>query len=296
MALPAFKDAFPQESVKFDSLDVMAMEVFIDENPLEDHHPLLLEDFPMQEIKIHDTDFDFPSLESPLTSPDVSADTSKSSACSSIYMDIPQEDLQDKVRTAENETLLGLEKLVIVKAPLRVVEKISYEPEVIREKTIDEELMELDQAEIKVPHILPKKKKHRSKKQTFCISKMDPNLPNVCKTPKRKKNLKTARKKLIFPEEQGIKAEEKVDDTSEPMEIATSQDGQPDKDKENKYPGCLEEKIMVTRRSLRINTSISNDRNKEVYFSCDLCQKIFKDQKMFLSHRRYHERVNLRSS
>ncbi|XP_055699034.1 neurofilament heavy polypeptide-like [Phlebotomus papatasi] len=310
MPLPAFRDAFPQKAF-LEPLDVMSMEVFIDQgNAVETvEDSMVLDDFPMQEINIQASDFDFldnlpePTLEGPKNPPEATLDKSDE-AQSPIYVTIPSISEKEKpveaseVSVIENpgkEHNYAFPKPIITMRPLQTVAKIVQEK--VPEKILEDEFAELAKAVISLPTLFPRKPKLRERKQklVFRIEDEDPG------TPKKKIDINRARKQLFPAEEESPqlqKTDEEEGKENKIVEKIKKKMPKKQKKKEDSFktpeiqksPEDFQETLVETRRSLRLNTSSNEQKIKEIYLSCDLCQKIFKDKRILIYHRKAHSK------
>lgn len=243
-----------------------------------------------------------PTLEGPKNPPEVTLEKSDE-AQSPIYLTIPSIPAKEKpVEAAEVSVIENLTKEhdyafpkpIITMRPLRTVAKIVQEK--VPEKILEDEFAELAKAVISLPTLFPRKPKLRERKQKI-VFKIEDEVPG---TPKKKISINRAKKQL-FPAEQENSQLQKTDQEEEKenkvVEKIKKMPKRPKKKEDSfktpeiqKSPEDFQETLVETRRSLRLNTSSNEQKIKEIYLSCDLCQKIFKDKRILIYHRKAHSK------
>ncbi|XP_059620628.1 uncharacterized protein LOC132264431 [Phlebotomus argentipes] len=260
---------------RFDSIDLMAMEVLIGQEVDVDS---IVEDFNIAEMNVDASDFDFlDNYQEVAMLPDAAPVKSPEQVREPLYFSIPAEDnAEAPAQVAEPEApadVVEIPKFVILKPPLQIVAMESSEDE----QEIDlrsDDVEEMSKAEITIPVIPTTWTKARLRKQIFkkhpANRQERPMFTPIVTTPKKKRKKSAAEvKRQLFP------ADEKENILPEDSSCAES-------------PNVSTKIIIATRRSLRINNSARRVSNKEIYFSCDVCPKIFKERKMFEKHRKSH--------
>ncbi|XP_055679951.1 uncharacterized protein LOC129788014 [Lutzomyia longipalpis] len=292
MSLPVLRDSSLPGALD-DLMDVMAMDILIDESSSGD----VLDEFSIEDINFSSENFDFldnfqePHFETPghaenvteVPQPSPISPTGEEES-SPVYVNVPVKDAVDESKSEDVEnqeavkSVLELPRLIIMKPPLRTVTKKPSKKKT-EEMLLLEELEKLSQAEIVIP-LIPEKKTHIRERKPNLVSVRKPSTD--CATPKKKVHISKAKKQL-FPADNN-------DPPEHEQEITSPKLSAPKEDQED--PPGIHETVVETRRSLRINASRRNKINKEVYFSCDACRKIFKDRKMLLHHRKTHTKVS----
>ncbi|XP_059616091.1 uncharacterized protein LOC132261321 [Phlebotomus argentipes] len=280
------------EKVGFDAVDLMAMEILIDQGVDVDS---IVEDFNIAEINVDASDFDFldnyqevamfpdasPQLSPPVKSPE------EQQICEPLYFTIPGEDnaevpAQVAEPAATTTASVEVPKFVILKPPLQVVTESSEDEQEINLGTDAEEM---PKAEITIPVIPATVTKPRIRKQIF--KKQAPNCQErpmftpIVTTPKKKRKKSAAQvKRQLFPAD--------IKGAAEKENIPPEDSSRGEMPRQEASPNVSSKITIATRRSLRINNFISRESNKEIYFSCDICPKIFKEKKMIEKHRKNH--------